>query len=206
VGWGCVVDRKSRPLVFAVGVAVVSAAALAVVEWPHIRAWYRPPRAGLPAPDEVARTEAAVWASGSQGNVETDIPWFVVPEPIGPRLLRRFTPNTYLPRPGVKPDAPLGELVVTAADGRVTHIRFYETGPDDLVFTTDGKHFFQAEPRDDQGHPLGGALLLAGTLRHASVTPAVTTGAPAGTGDLPLTDPAAFGPPLSPLAAAPTPQ
>jgi hypothetical protein len=147
--------------------------------------------------------EAAVWASGSQGNVETDIPWFVVPDPIGPRLLKRFSPNTYLPKPGVKPDAPLGELVARAADGRVTHVKFYLTGPDDLVFTVDGKHFFQSEPRGNEGHPLGGALLLAGTLRHASV---FRERDDAEVGELPPTDPATVAPPLSPLAGAPTPQ
>ena len=163
-------DRKGRPLMFAVGVAIVSAAALAVVEWPRIRAWYRPPVAALPAPDEAVRMQAAVWASGSRGNLESDVPRFEVPEAVAPRLIRRFTPNTYSPRPGVNVDAPLGELAVTAADGRVTRILFYETGGDDLVFTVDGEHFFQAEPRDALGNPLGGALFLAGTLRHAFVT------------------------------------
>lgn len=192
---------------FAVGVAVVSAAALAVVEWPYIRAWYRPPRAALPAPDEVVRVEAAVWSSGSQGSVGTDIPWFVVPESVGPRLLKRFTPNTYLPKPGVKADAPLGELVATAADGRVTRVRFYLSGPDDLVFTADGEHFFQSEPRGDAGHPLGGALFLAGTLRHTSVFAAWAWGTPSEIGEGQTTDPAALGgPPLSPRVEVATQQ
>src|SRR4029079_1942524 len=43
-------DRKSRPLPLLIGVAVASAVALAVVEWPRVRNWYRPPAAGLPAP------------------------------------------------------------------------------------------------------------------------------------------------------------
>ena len=181
---------------FAVGVAIVSAAALAVVEWPYIRAWYRPPVAALPAPDEAVRMQAAVWASGSRGNLESDVPWFEVPEAVAPRLIRRFTPNTYLPRSGVNVDTPLGELAVTAADGRVSRIRFYETGGDDLVFTVDGEHFFQAEPRDERGHPLGGALFLAGTLRHASITASFPDPGP----------PTAPGPSHWPLAGFVTPR
>ena len=163
-------DRKSRPLMFAVGAAVVSAAALIAVQWPYIRAWYRPPQAGLPDPDQVVRAEAVVWASGSRGAIETGVPRFTLAAPAGPRLLQRFMPNTYVPRPEVKADAPLGELVLESVDGQVTRLLFYETGRDELVFTADGEHFFRAEPRNDWGHSLGGALLLAGSIRYEYLT------------------------------------
>jgi len=112
---------------------------------------------------------AAVWASGSNGNLETDVPWFSVPGQAAPRLWKRFQPNAYVANPPVNPDVPLGEMVVTTRDGRTTRLRFYETGPDGLIFTVDGKYFYRAEPRDDLGSSLGGGLFLAGTLRHAAV-------------------------------------
>ena len=175
---------------FAVGVAIVSAAALAVVEWPYIRAWYRPPQAGLPAADDIVQMEAAAWAAGSNGNIETDLPRFVVPDPIAPRVWRRFTPNAYLPKPQVRTDAPLGEVVATTADGRQTRVLFYEAGIDDVIFTVDGKDFFHAEPRDELGHPLGGSLLLVGMLRHAAVTADLPDPSDM-LGRVPMTDPAA---------------
>ena len=162
-------DGHSRPLQFAAGAVVVAVAAVAVVEWPRLSTWRRPPSPDLPAPGDVAQMRAAVWASGSNGNLETDVPWFSVPGPAAPRLWKRFHPNAYVANPPVNPDAPLGEMVVTAHDGRTTWLRFYETGPDGLIFTVDGKDFYRAEPRDDRGSPLGGGLFLAGTLRHAAV-------------------------------------
>jgi hypothetical protein len=162
--------RKNRPRRMAVAAVVLAVvAAVAVVEWPRLRAWRRPPTPDLPAPADVAEMRAAVWASGSNGNLETDIPWFTVPAPAVPRLWKRFDPSTYVANPPVDRDAPLGELVATTRDGRTTRLKFYETGPDVVVFTVDGEHFFRAEPRDDLGYSLGGGLLLAGTLRHAAV-------------------------------------
>jgi hypothetical protein len=163
------VDRHSRPLQFAAGAVVVAVAAVVVVEWPRLSAWRRPPSPDLPAPGDVAQMRAAVWASGSNGNLETDVPWFSVPGPAARRLWKRFQPNAYVANPPVNPDAPLGEMVVTAHDGGTTWLRFYETGQDGLIFTVDGKHFYRAEPRDDRGSSLGGGLFLAGTLRHAAV-------------------------------------
>jgi hypothetical protein len=162
------VDRHNRPSRFAAGATLVALTAVAVVEWPRLRAWQPQPGPDLPAPADVVRMRAAVWASGSNGNLKTDIPWFTVPGGAAPRIWKRFRPNAYVANPPVNRDAPLGELVVTTRDGRATLLRFYETGPNEVVFSVDGQHFYRAEPRDDVGSPLGGGLLLAGTLRHAA--------------------------------------
>jgi hypothetical protein len=161
-------DRTSRPLPFAIGLALFAAAALLLVEWPRIRTWYHPPRSDLPAPERIAQMRAAVWAAGSRGNLESDVPWIELPVSVARRIWRRFEPSEFVSRPPVNPDLPLGELVATTDDGHVTRLWFFEAGPDELVFTTDGERFFRSEPRDDLGGPLGGGLLLAGTLRHAA--------------------------------------
>ena len=163
-------DQRNRPLRFATGLVLVATTALVLVEWPRIRDRYRPTHAALPAPDEIVGMRAAVWAAGSRGNLETDVPWFEVPDLVARRIWRRFEPNEHVSRPPVDPKAPLGELDATAADGRVIRVRFYESGSDDLIFTPDGKNFFRSEPRNDRGHPLGGGLSLAGTLRYADAT------------------------------------
>jgi len=160
---------KHRPLRLALAVGLVVVAAVVVAEWPRLRAWRRPPSLDLAAPADVVEMRAAVWAFGSNGNLETDVPWFTVPPGAARRLWKRFDSSTYAANLSINRDAPLGELVVTSRDRRTTWLKFYETGPDELVFTVDGKHFFRAEPRDDRGYPLGGGLLLAGTLRHAAV-------------------------------------
>jgi hypothetical protein len=162
------VERMSRPVPFAVGLTVAAAIALLLVEWPRIGAWYRPPRPELPAPDEVARMRATVWASGSEGKIEWDVAWFDVPVGTAQKLWRRFQPNIFVSRPPVDPKTPLGEMVTMTAAGRVTDLRFYEAGPDELVFTTDGDHFFRAEPRNEFGAGLGGSLFLARTIRAAT--------------------------------------
>jgi hypothetical protein len=159
----------SRPLPFAVGLAVAIMAALVLVEWPRIKIWRQPPHLELPAPEQVTQMRAVVWASGSRGQLETDVPWFDVPTSVARRIWRRFQPFEFVTRPPVDPDNPLGELVATTADGREIELRFYEAGSEDLVFTADGTHFYRAEPRNDLGTRLGGGLLLAGTLRHAAV-------------------------------------
>jgi len=163
------VGRASRPLPFAIGLALIAAAALALAEWPRFWAWYRPPRVELPAPEQIARMRAVVWAAGSRGKLESDVPWFDVPPPVARRIWRRFEPNEFVIRPAVEPSAPLGELIATTEDGRVTDLHFYEAGSDELIFTTDGSHFFRANPRDDIGSSLGGGLFLAGTLRQVAV-------------------------------------
>ena len=163
-------DRKQRTNPFVVGVAVAAAAVLLVAEWPRVQNWYRPPAAGLPPADDIVEMRAAVWAAGSRGYFESDIPEFAVPDPTARRLWRRLDPHVPVTDPPAANQEPLGELAVTTHDGRVARVRFYETGTDDLLFTPDGKHFFRSEPRNAWGIRLGGGLLLAGTLRHASNT------------------------------------
>jgi hypothetical protein len=163
-------DRKSRPLHLLIGVAVASAVALVVVEWPRVRNWYRPPAAGLPAPGEIAEMRATVWAAGSRGHFESDVPEFVVPHEAAPRLWKRLEPAVPVADPPEAQQEPLGQLTVTTRDGRVTRVRFYETGTDELLFTPDGEHFFRSVPRNDLGFPLGGGFFLAGSLRQASVS------------------------------------
>jgi hypothetical protein len=164
------VDRPRRRLRLTVGLAVaVVAATLAVAEWPRIRVWYRPPRADLPPAGEIVELRASVWASGSRGQYETDVPEFTVPPDQIARIWRRLEPSRYDPSPPTDRNRPFGELVATMTDGSVTQVRFYETGGDELLFTADGEHFFRSEPRTDQGEPLGGAMLLAGTLRRLAI-------------------------------------
>ena len=163
-------DRKNRRLSIALGLVLVALAAVAVVEWPRIRDWYRRPAPDLPAAADIVHLEAAAWAAGSRGYFESDVPQFVVPAWAVPKLWRRFEPNAYVSNPPVDKNAPLGELVARTADGRETRLVFYETGGDDVIFTTDGTHFFRAEPRTDDGNPLGGGLLLAGTLRQLCIS------------------------------------
>jgi hypothetical protein len=164
------VGRKSRRLPIAIWLVVLALAAVVAVEWPRIRDWYRPPAPDLPAATDIVHLEGAAWASGSRGYFESDIPRFVVPAWAVPKLWRRFEPSTYVSNPPVDKNVPLGELVARTADGRETRVVFYETGTDEMVFTTDGTHFFRSVPRSDDGTPLGGGLLLAGTLRQLCVS------------------------------------
>jgi hypothetical protein len=170
--------RKTYHLKVLIAAATVSTVLVVAVEWPRVRNWYSPPSAGLPAADQIVEMRGVVWAAGSRGQLETDVPEFVVPESVAGRLWLRFQPAVPVTDPPAARQDPLGQLTVTTRDGRVTRVKFYETGTDELIFTTDLKHFFRSEPRDERGFPLGGGLLLGGTLRHASVLAEVPDGSP----------------------------
>jgi hypothetical protein len=162
------VDRRKRRWIVRVVAVLFVAAPLVVVAWPRVCDWYRPPHVDLPDPSELVEMKAVAWESGSRGYFETGVPEFDVPKAQIVRIWRRFEPNEYEPSPPIDRDLPLGKLTATTADGRVTRLRFYETGGSDLIFTTDGKHFFRSEPKDDYGYPLGGGIPLVGTLRQVS--------------------------------------
>jgi hypothetical protein len=152
-----------------VGLGVALAALFVVSRWDRIQRWYRPPTADLPDVNEIVELRAQVWASGSRGQWETGVPETVVPPTLVPRIWLRFEGAEYLADPPVSKGEPLGELVATTRRGQVVRITFYEAGSDLLVFTRDGEVYFQSEPRNEAGFPLGGGISLAGTLRHAWV-------------------------------------
>ena len=160
---------KRTRLRVALGLAAVLGAAFLAARWERIRDWVRPPAAGLPDAADVVELRAQVRASGSRGHYETDVPEFVVPPAMAPRIWRRLDGAEHVPDPPVSKAEPLGELVATTRPGEVVRVTFFEAGPEKLVFTRDGRTFFQTEPRNDEGFPLGGGIALGGTLRHAWV-------------------------------------
>jgi hypothetical protein len=159
--------RNQSRWVFPIGLVTALAALFIVGRWDRIRNWYRPPTPRLPDVSEIVGLKAQVWASGSRGQWETGVPETVVPPTLVPRIWRRFEGAEYVTDPPVSKAEPLGELVATTRGGEEVRVTFYEAGPDLLVFTRDGKTFFQTEPRNEAGFPLGGGISLAGTLRHA---------------------------------------